>query len=503
MGLSKGKKAILLVVAAVVAIIILIAVYFIYRSHSETQYAIDRAVNGLLNESSAYSDADPYDEEKVSAFIADDWNPVKDDPKFQAELVNRLNQEILEPTLQNAESDSSQQVENQYGDKPVPSSTHQILCKLVPFLNQVEYEDTELREKILHYYTQLVGMELTPFEQTEESADPEAELQLSGKWMDTLSYIDELNQSAGTFYQMQEKEVLSEDDKDHVSAFYRQMIQRACDAGDARIFAEAMSQLSQSTFFENQTIIENSEVVDFLVQDSGDFYTLRQGIGGYYDALSQNPGWDYDGRFYGGGNATFCGDFYYEVYESTGNQYDMSEMTPELWAALTPGQRAEIEEGNRKTREIVVYLDGEEVESTYKDVMPELAESGFEFACCNSDGSTIFLSDNAVRYFPDAVNQGSYFIRGDFSEQVREAETEYGAQVSVIQTAVSAIAQGEYEAATEAFVSLSDNGTNLAQICRFSLELKRNGMLEAGLDIIYGNIDLSDEDMVQLEMSLF
>ena len=260
-----------------------------------------------------------------------------------------------------------------------------------------------------------------------------------------------------------------------------------------------MSQVTQSSFFENQTVIDNDEIIDFLVNDSSSISTLRRGIGGYYDEISEHPEWDYDGNYYGGGNATFCGDFYYEVYESSGNKYDMSEMTPEVWAALTPGQRAEIEEGNSKTREIVVYLKGAEISSTYKDVIPEIDESGFEFAYCNADGSTLFLSENAMRYFPDAVNQGSYFIRGDFSKQVDEDEMQYSSQDSEITTAVSAVAQGDYEAATKSFMSFSDNGTNLAQICQFALKLRDNDVLDAGLVVIYENINLTEKDMIQFE----
>ena len=499
MVLSKGKKILLITVVAVVAAIILVATFFLYRSHSETQYAIDQVVNSLLDEDSAYSDADPYNEETISTFITGYWNPLKDNSSFQKELANRLNEEILGPTLQNTESGSSQQVENRYGDEPTPGSTNKVLCKVAHFLNQVEYEDAALREKILNYYVQLAGIGVTFLKNVEESTDPADKLQISSELMDTLSYIDEYNQSTGTFYQIQESEVISENDRDAVSEFYNQIVQQSYDTGNTLIFSEAMSQVTQSSFFENQTVIDNGKLIDFLVDNSSPISTLRQGIGGYYDEISEEPQWNYDGNSYGGGNATFCGDFYYEMYEGTGNQYDMSEMTPEVWAALTPGQRAEIEEGNSKNHEIIVYLKGTEISSTYKDVIPELDESGFEFAYCNSDGSTLFLSENAVRYFPDAENNGSYVIRGDFSEQVAEAEMQYSSQGSEITTAVSAVAQGDYEAATKAFMSFSNNGTNLEQICQFALKLRDNDVLDAALVVIYENINLTEEDMIQLE----
>lgn len=56
MVLSKGKKIILIAVAAVV---ILVVGFLLYRSHSENQYNIDRAVDSILNEDSAFTYANP------------------------------------------------------------------------------------------------------------------------------------------------------------------------------------------------------------------------------------------------------------------------------------------------------------------------------------------------------------------------------------------------------------------------------------------------------------
>ena len=66
MVLSKGKKIILIVLAVV---IVLVGGYFAYRSYSETQYRIDRAINSVLDADSAFSFADPYDAETASDFI--------------------------------------------------------------------------------------------------------------------------------------------------------------------------------------------------------------------------------------------------------------------------------------------------------------------------------------------------------------------------------------------------------------------------------------------------
>lgn len=83
-----------------------------------------------------------------------------------------------------------------------------------------------------------------------------------------------------------------------------------------------------------------------------------------------------------------------------------------------------------------------------------------------------------------------------------KAEEQYSAQIAVMQSAVSAIAQGDHDAATKDFKSFSNNGTNLSHICWFAAELMRHNVLDEGLEIIYGNINLPEEDMIQLEVFL-
>ena len=84
------------------------------QHHSETQYTIDRAVTSVLNEDRAFSYADPYDEETVSVFIEQYWDPVKDKSSFQKELADRLNGEIVEVALHNMEEDRSDKEEREY-----------------------------------------------------------------------------------------------------------------------------------------------------------------------------------------------------------------------------------------------------------------------------------------------------------------------------------------------------------------------------------------------------
>lgn len=495
MVVSKGRKIVLIAILVVIVAIAIAGGVFALKTYSDTQSKIDYAVNGLLD-INPVGGTTAYDEDTASEYIENYWNPLKDQSGFQEKLASQLKEQILDVALQNNEMDDSEQIENQYGDALLPSETNETLQCLITFFDEVGYEDPAIRESILSYYVQLVEMELSALENTAE----ESKLNVSGELMDALSYVDGFNQFAGSFYQIQEDELISESDKDKIAEFYRQTIQQSYDTGDVSAFAEALSQVSQSTFFENQTFMESDKIVAFLTDDSNEIYTLKPGIGGYYDIISQEPNLYYDGNSYAGGNGSFYGDFYYAYYEGSQDQYDMSEMSPEVWGALTPGQREEIRRGNSSSSEIVSYLQGVELDSTYIALIPELAESDFEFAYCTADGDAIFLSQNAVCYFP--ASGGEYLMKGDFSDQVSKAEEQYSAQIAVMQSAVSAIVQGDHDAATKDFKSFSNNGTNLSHICWFAAELMRHNVLDEGLEIIYGNINLPEEDMIQLEVFL-
>ena len=98
---------------------------------------------------------------------------------------------------------------------------------------------------------------------------------------------------------------------------------------------------------------------------------------------------------------------------------------------------------------------------------------------------------------------GEDAIYGDFSELMEEIGTSQAAVGDLIQDAVSAVALGDAESAVKSFQALSDNGTDFAAISRFCSELARNGVLDIGIDMTFGYLRLSDEEMVQLEMFLY
>ena len=85
---------------------------------------------------------------------------------------------------------------------------------------------------------------------------------------------------------------------------------------------------------------------------------------------------------------------------------------------------------------------------------------------------------------------------------MEEIGTSQAAVGDLIQDAVSAVALGDAESAVKSFQALSDNGTDFAAISRFCSELARNGVLDDGIDMTFGYLRLSDEEMIQLEILL-
>ena len=478
MVLSKGKKIILIAVAAVV---VLAAAFFAWRSYSETQETTDRTINCLLDEFSASFYYDPYDPESAPDFIAAYWNSVKDRSSFQRELADRLDTEILALTLQNAKAEPSERAENQYDSAPLPDSTNELLCKLMSFLDQVSYEDEGLRDRILSYYQSLAELERT--------ADPglteaEQELAIASGLTDALDRAAEFDQAAGDFYLLSLDDIAEEDE---LVQHYDRAIQLSRDAGDRATFAQALSAATSSPVLEGQTFLDSQEIVDFLMEDGGELYALRNGVGGYYDTHALD----------GIGQITYYGDFARQVVTSGGGQYDMSEMSPEIWGALTQGQRDEITSGNRVDTNYYYYLRGEGYDGS---VDLSLGDEGYDYVYLDPDGSVLYCGSDSIAY--PVPYKGSVEIYGDFSEQLRQAETQYSSGKNAIREVASALALGEYETAIEAFLSVSDNGSDFSAVDQLASELAKIGALDEGMAPIYEYLDLTVDEMIQLEISM-
>ena len=414
MVLSKGKKIILIVLAVV---IVLVGGYFAYRSYSETQYRIDRAINSVLDADSAFSFADPYDAETASDFIEEYWNPVKDKSRFQKELVNRLEEEIIQVSLHNleesrADKEEPQYIENQYGSQSV--GAHDTFKQLSGFLKQVGYQDEALRDSIFGYYQRLAETKRTAAPKLADQPESEQALSVAEGLANVREQVGAVNEAADEFYQIAADEIVTVEE---ISGDYDQVIQRAYDAGDVEIFVEALSNVTGSPALEYQPSLPSEQIADFLMDDSGEVYTLRNGVGGYYDTNRDSDS---------GKSITYYGDFARRTTVSGGNRYDTSGLAG-VWGALTPGQRAEIRSGNRTHTYHYRYLRGEDYKG---NVDPTLAEDGYGYVYVGNDGTALYFSSRSISYVGNA-DFGNAVIYGDFADICADMESSYRSGRSV------------------------------------------------------------------------
>ena len=435
MVLSKGKKLILI---AVVAVIILVAGFFIYRSHSETQYDINLAVDRLLDEDFLFmSVANPYDEETVAVFIEDFWNPLKDKSAFQKELVNRLTEGVIEPAFHNLNEQRTKQedhnyIENRYGD--VSLSAHNIILKLVGFLSRVGYEDSELKESFTNYYQRLAEINRTSAPAIAGYPEQERELSLAEDLIDTLEGAAEFNQAAGDFYQIPTDQVATADE---IAKHCDQAIQLSQEVGDRVTFAGALSAASTSTILEGQNFIEPNQIMTFLMDTSGKWLTLKNENGGYYDTHPLKR----DERI---GKVIYYGDFAKWAPFDGGDRYDTSALDG-VWDALTPEQQAEIEWANRDS-ETTYYLQGERYDGSLDE---SLEDEDYGYVYLNTDGYMLYLSRDSILYSGDKIYRDT--IYGDFSGIYEDVEQDFQAEHPTFETGAVTLTEEPYATYTGTF----------------------------------------------------
>lgn len=486
MVLSKGKKIILI---TAVIVIILAGGYFAYITYRNAQSKIDAAIEPVLG-GYALSYADPYDAETADDFIEQYWNPVKDKSSFQKKFVKQLQEQIIDLSFQNAELDMDDRISNEYWDEV--TNAQEPILKMMPFLQKAGYEEDNLKTCLKDYYLRLAENERADLQEEQADSEQEKELSDANGLMSVLDKVSAFNDAAADYYQIPEDEIIPIDE---VSQHYQAAIQLAQDAGDLPVVAEALSEATSSPLLKEQSFMSSDQIADLFVASDADIYTLRNGIGGYYDIHKDSDSY-----------MTYYGDFAYETYTSGGKKYDTSAFTPGLWNALTPGQRSEIRSGNSTTTHHNYYFLGKDAEQSFASDIPDLAQSGYGYVFCNPDGNAMFVSAKSATCY---TGSGAYRIEGDFSKLVDQAAAKYHvsgdaeAQADdTIQNAVTEFLAGNYDATEDMFLSFSDNGTRLAPICEFAEQMAQSGHLDECIDLIYSFLNLSDEDMAQFERFL-
>ena len=412
---SKGR--IILVAAAVAALAAGLLFHQLYRP---ARLLNEQVVDSLLGAPPAAIDADPYDPETSAAFLEGCFESVREDPAFQRELADRLDQEILRVALDNADPYRGELVTNRYLEQPLPADAVAILGRLTALLARVDYEDDELREAIARFFLAL----------SERPADGGAASETEARQAyntaagitQALEQAEAFNQMAGDFYQIPLEEIVSAED---LLERYSQAVRLAREEGDRETLIAALARASSSPLLEDREVMDSGEILAALAEDGSQLLTLRNGVGGYYDELSGEylASEEYQLTVASGSTPkrTYCGDLCLTRTPKGGN---WNILTPEQWEVLTPELREEVEEWLKEEDPgelvVTVFCRGEEIDLEMDHVtLEELAEQGYGYALLMPGGSAVYFSETAIR-FSDAPDA----IQGDLGDLYRElAET--------------------------------------------------------------------------------
>lgn len=408
MVLSKGKKILLIVIAAVV---ILTAAFFGWSSYRETKSTAERCVEGLMGESFIY---DPYDEEDFS-FFQTNFEKVRNKGALRKELVSVI-EEYAQVSIYNTYGDGDgEEMETRYFNTPRVSSALDAFTDAVGMLNQLNYQEEAVRDGFADFFAQYAQAVRTDVE-TEEELKKAEELE------DLLEDVSSFNEEAGDFYRVDGNPLCTEDE---LAEHYAQAVQMALDGEGLPALMDALESATASQIVGDRTWIDSGELVALLAGDSPEVLTLVNGIGGYYDGMDPAE------------RSNYYGDFYYRTWTSGGNRYDTSGLSG-VWSALTPGQRAEIQSGNRTTTHKEMSCQGVELEDEID--LREMTAAGYEYVYRCDDGAFLYVAPDAICY----VGENGGTIQGDFSEILEEMEQQYAQAHSLAGMAGEASALDAY-----------------------------------------------------------
>ena len=492
MVLSRGKKIILFVIAILVVVIAVIVGFFAIQEKQHLDYQCETAAEVFLG----ISDAD--EDEQSSMFEGKGkygaiYTKVKYEPAFERALTDKINEIIENP------SGVLWRVEDKFG----------VIIDAISTLEQEEIYSESIRSAIQEYLTGTKAELFARFQEKQTFADILRLEELDGIVKEDIS----------AYYLT---DALTEND---LITFYEDGVRNSI---ESEKYSDLSSYLSLIFYggYVDQAIPDLDGLIDTLMEHCS-IYTVQQGNGGFYDknintSSVDSESFGADGMESIGGettrkNVSYFGDFKY-TQSTTSSYVDglIDEASKDKYNSSNSLEILEVQ-GNSWgiSGKYIVYA----------------AEHGAEYIFCtgdlesDTDPLTAILMIGPKQLFTLGSNLDCYTADGDFSEKCAEVAELYHSKYSTyaysgvdsseqgdntgiqysspdeaMQTAVSAIMQGEYEVAYEAYKSFSGNGTNLSRICQFAEELKNNEILEDGLDIIYGCINLPEEGMIQLEI---
>ena len=406
--LSKKQKVL---GTLILVVVVIAAAFFAYKTHQHTEYLQSKIINGLFDDYAFYS---PYDEDSRDDYV-EFFNEGIRKSSIRKALAQTVSNQTEVALLNTTYYDTSKEdrhgmstTEDQFGEEPTLSSLRSSLPEVIGALTELGYEDESLRDNLYQFYVQDRQYEI---DHASEETDPIVREYRVATAMDAgMEAIDEFNQAAGDFYQIDRESIYPVSElEDH----YTQAIDLSYDQKDAKQLAKALSAAMESDYAGDQTYLDSKEILDFFTADATDLATTVNGIGGYYD--TQDP--EESGSYYG--------DFYYRTKTSGGNRYDTSAFTPGLWSALSPGQRAEIRSGNSTHTATYRYFCGESIDNFAIMNVDNGEKYQYAFVIPGQEWGFVFISPRSICL--DLKDIGQVEIPGDFEDSFEQVRQDYAA----------------------------------------------------------------------------
>lgn len=388
---TKVRKAVIAIVAVIVVGVVGVHGY---NSYSSMKWTAESVIDWVMGGAS-WKYGQNLDKEKREA-LEEDYAEVKNKGYFKRHLRAAI-EEAAEVSLYN----KNLSVTGTDGEKRESEYDFSAMG-IVKNLNLLGYEDEAIKATLSDYWKQYGEL----MHQTAE--DP---LKQAQNLESFIKMLNEANETAGAFYQIDREEIYSTAD---VEAFYADAIDSYVRAKD-EVSLVKMLHYATNSAAGGKASLEPKEIISLLTNPDDEIATLRKGIGGYYD---------------GEGSENAYGDFYYKQGYSykTKAKYDTSELNSGIWNTLSAGQKAEIKSGSSKTVRVpdVVAFRGEEINLD----LSEVAGKGFHFVYCQPDGQFIFVSKKEIVVassdkMKQDVGLDSLVINGDFSEIYAEMQEAY------------------------------------------------------------------------------
>ena len=493
MVLSKGKKIILILLVILVAVIAVIAGFFAIKEKQHRNYQYETLAEIFLG-------TDPSDDNERNLMLEGKgaygpvYEGIKHESSFEKALSNKISEIIENP------SEVLWRADQQFN----------VIIDAISTLEQEEIYSESIRSSIQEY---LIRTKEELFTQFLEEQTFAGILRLE-------ELHDIIKEDISAYYL---SDALTEND---LIAFYKEGVRNSI---EKKNYSDLSSYLSLIFYgdYVDQTISDLDDLIDTLMEHCS-IYTVQQGNGGFYDgnintssvdsASLGAAGMESIGSETTRENISYFGDFKY-TQSTISSHVDglLDEASKDKYNSSSSSETLEVQ-GNSWgiSGKYIAYAaeHGAEYIFCTGDPAPDsndpltgilligpkqLYVFGSNFDCYAVDGNFSEKCAEVARLYNSQHSTYTYSTT-DLPEQVDNSETQYGSPDDAMQAAVSAIAQGEYEVAAETYKSFSDNGTNLALICQFAEELKENEVLEDGLDIIYGCVNLSEEGVIQLEV---